>query len=185
MKKLNVFQKVMYLGTIISFLLMAICFGTYDLIKFGLLETLAITALTFFYHFAVRLLIGGVVSMGTAMKKPNYTNWWFKEKSFEKKLYKLLKVKKWKNHMPTYLPETFSLEKNSLEDIILSTCGAELTHEWIILASFIPLTFANRFGAFEVFLITSILAAGIDTMFVLMQRYNRPRLVKMLKYEKR
>lgn len=185
MKKLNVFQKVMYLGTIISFLLMAICFGTYFLTENELLESLAITALTFFYHFAVRLLIGGVVSMATTMKKPNYLNWWFREKPFERNLYKLLNVKKWKNHMPTYLPETFSLEKNSLEDIILSTCGAELTHEWIILASFIPISFANRFGAFEVFLITSILAAGVDTMFVLMQRYNRPRLIKMLKYEKK
>lgn len=181
----SVFQKVMYISTIISFLIMVICFSVYDFTKLGVFETIAITALTFFFHFAMRLFIGGVVSSITRMKKPDYNNWWFKEKSFEKNIYKKLKVKKWKNHMPTYLPDTFSLEKNSLEDIVITTCGAEWTHEWIVLASFIPLLFSIKFGAFEVFLITSVLAAGVDLMFVLMQRYNRPRIVKMLKYEKR
>lgn len=185
MKNLSKFQKVMHISAIASFLIMMFSYGTYYFTEWGLFENLAITALTFFFHFAMRLFIGGAVSFITTIKKTDYNNWWFKEKAFEKKLYKVLKVKKWKNHMPTYLPETFSLEKNSLEDIILSTCGAELTHEWIILASFIPLLFSSKFGAFGVFLITSIFAAGVDAMFVLMQRYNRPRLIKLLKYEKR
>lgn len=164
---------------------MVISFGTYDLTKLGVFETLAITALTFFFHFAVRLLIGGLVSMATSVKKPDYNNWWFKEKAFERKLYKVLKVKEWKKHMPTYSPENFSLEKHSMEDIILSTCQAELTHEWIALASFIPLSFISKFGAAGVFIITSIMAAGVDMLFVLIQRYNRPRLIKMLKYQKK
>ena len=59
-------------------------------------------------------------------------------------------------------------------------CGAELVHEVIILFSFLPLLFTIPFGAFPVFLITSLLAAMYDSIFVVAQRSNRPRLVRIL-----
>ena len=34
-------------------------------------------------------------------------------------------------------------------------------------------------GAFEVFLVTSILSAGFDLLFVFMQRFNRSRILKI------
>jgi glycosyl-4,4'-diaponeurosporenoate acyltransferase len=35
------------------------------------------------------------------------------------------------------------------------------------------------FGAFWVFLITSVLSALMDLLFAIMQRYNRPRILKL------
>jgi hypothetical protein len=48
------------------------------------------------------------------------------------------------------------------------------------LLSFLPLLAAIPFGAFPAFLITSLAAACFDTVFVIMQRFNRPRLIKLI-----
>ena len=66
--------------------------------------------------------------------------------------------------------------------IIQNTCGAEIVHEIIMLLSFLPLVTVPVFGSFFVFITTSVLAAMFDSIFVIAQRYNRPRLVRI--YEK-
>ena len=57
---------------------------------------------------------------------------------------------------------------------------SELVHSFIVLFSFLPLLLAIPFGEFPVFVITSFLAAGIDCVFLLLQRYNRPRILRLL-----
>ena len=59
-------------------------------------------------------------------------------------------------------------------------CHAELVHEVIVALSFTALLPAIPFGEFPVFLITAVLAAAFDSMFVMVQRYNRPRIVMIL-----
>ena len=61
-------------------------------------------------------------------------------------------------------------------------CGAEIVHEVIMVLSFLPLLTVPFFGTFPVFLMTSALSALFDSIFVMAQRYNRPRLVRI--YEK-
>ena len=145
---------------------------------------LSITFCTALYHFAMRLFVGEICNK---FIEPNLncSSEWFKEKKFEKKLYKLLKVKKWKKFAPTYSPESFSLESNSKEDIIRTMCGAEVVHELIIVFSFLPLIFSGLLDSFYEFLFTSIIAALVDSVFVIIQRFNRPRVIKLLKRSER
>ena len=82
--------------------------------------------------------------------------------------------------MPTYDPAAFSMRNNSLEQIVYNSCVSEAVHEVIVLFSFVPLLFTFLWGALPVFLITSMLAAAFDSCFVMMQRYNRPRLLRIL-----
>ena len=82
--------------------------------------------------------------------------------------------------MPPYDPASFSLKHNSLEQIVYNSCVSEAVHEVIVLFSFVPLLFTFLWGAFPVFLITSLLSAAFDSCFIIMQRYNRPRLVHIL-----
>ena len=89
-------------------------------------------------------------------------------------------VKSWKDKMPTYDADTFSLELHSMEEIVMAMCQSEIVHVIIVVLSFVPLLFYIWFESFAVFLITSLLAAGFDMMFVVMQRYNRPRKIKLL-----
>ena len=49
----------------------------------------------------------------------------------------------------------------------------------------LPIAAGVRFGAYLVFIITSVLAAACDMAFVIMQRYNRPRLIKLMELQKR
>ena len=67
------------------------------------------------------------------------------------------------------------------DEIAQATCQSEIVHEINMVVSFLPLFAAYLFGSFMVFLITSTLAACFDLLFVIMQRYNRPRLVKLAK----
>ena len=143
------------------------------------LLTAAISTGTTFYHFAMRLLVGEIVPR--CIRHPmKYA--WFQQRPFEPKLYDVLKVKRWKDHMPTYDPASFSLRENTLAQIVDNCCVSEAVHEVIILFSFVPLLFSFWWDAFPVFLITSVLSALFDGSFAIMQRYNRPRLVRL--YEK-
>ena len=146
--------------------------------------TLSITFGTTAYHFIMRLIVGYVVN-GILHNKVNYNNKYFKPKKFEQKIYEIIKVKKWKDFMPTYNPEFYSIEKHSLEEIVMVTCQAEIVHKLIIIFSFVPVLFTLWFDSFWVFMITSIIAALIDTLFVIMQRYNRPRIIKLINLKNR
>lgn len=141
-------------------------------------ETVAISLGTVSYHFLMRLLVG--LFWNCALhNRVDWNKWWFRGRKFEPHLYKLLRVKNWKKRMPTFESDYFDMTKHSLPEIIGATCQAELVHETIIVLSFLPIIFSSCFGALAVFVITSVLAALLDAVFVIMQRYNRPRLVRL------
>ena len=143
----------------------------------------AITFATCFYHFAMRLLAGHLVNR-RMRNRADYRKPWYQLRPFEAKLYKLLKVKKWKANMPTYDPCTFDPKQHSWNEIAQAMCQAEIVHEIIIILSFLPLFAAIPFGAFPVFLITSLLSAAYDLSFVIIQRHNRPRILKLIEKER-
>ena len=182
MKFKSSFQKVMWLGSFISLACMLLFFGGNALWPSGLLFSLGVTSLTFFYHLAIRLVVGEFIVVRFRENKLDYHKKWYQQKEWEKKLYKVLKVKKWKANMPTYSPDEFDITKHSMEEIVQATCQSEIVHELNVVVSFIPLLFTFIFGAFLVFLFTSLAAACFDLVFVIMQRFNRPRLARMIKY---
>ena len=140
----------------------------------------AISTGTTAYHFLMRLAVGYIVPKLTRYDF-DYRFPWFQPRKWEARFYKKLHVRNWKGRLPTYAPGQFSLKENTLHRIIQNMCGAEIVHEIIMMLSFLPLLTVPFFGAFPVFLITSVLAALFDSIFVIAQRYNRPRLVKILK----
>ncbi len=172
MKKKMIVLTLLFLAALIALGI------SYYFVRKGVLLTLAITFGTCFYHFAMRLIVGyGIDSV--CHNKMNYNNWWFRERRFESKLYEFLRVKKWKKHMPSFRPEDFDVRKHSVEEIIQVTCQSEIVHEVIMILSFVPVLFTIWFGALAAFLITSSVAFCLDGIFVIMQRYNRPRLRRL------
>ena len=147
--------------------------------KSSLLFSLAITFGVTFYHFAMRLFVG--YSVDRIFKNGiNYNSQWFSQKKFEQRLYKKLYVHKWKGKVPTFDPEQFDIEKHTFDEIIGSMCVAEIVHEAIFVFAFLPIFLSIPFGEFWVFLITSVLSAAFDLIFVILQRYNRPRVIRLL-----
>ena len=146
------------------------------LFQWDILLTIAITAGTVFYHLGVRLLIGRILD-SLPVEQVEMQSGWFRPAAWEQPLYDRLRVRRWKKRMPAYDPTLFDPARHTWTDIARAMCRAELVHEVNVAASFVPLIFSLWFGAFPVFLATSVLAAGYDLLFVLLQRCNRPRVL--------
>lgn len=160
-------------------ILFTVCYLTTDL---GWILSVAITFGTFSYHLLMRLAVGWIID-GIMHNQANCNHPWFYLHPFENRLYKLLKIRRWKNKLPTYSPELFDSTKHSYLQIAQAMCQAEVVHECIIILSFLPLFASLFFGEFWIFLITSILAALFDSCFVMIQRFNRPRVLKLAEHQ--
>lgn len=180
MKEKNLPHKIMEQTAAVSFIITICSAVLYNIFKLSAILTLAVTGMTVCYHITMRLAVGYVV-LRLIRKNINFENVWFSEKKFEQGLYRKLHVKEWKKRMPTYNPDDFSLKLHSPADIVQTMCISELTHEINIILSFVPLLFSAAFNSFYAFMITSVISALFDGCFVIMQRYNRPRMVKLSK----
>ena len=171
--------------TILSVLLFLIFLIWNLLSPANVLLSLCITCGVFSYHFLMRLAVGHVIH-ACFRNRMNYRRRWFRQCAFEPRLFALLHVEKWSKRVPTYSPDTFSVKKHSWEEIAMATCQAETVHEIIVVFSFLPILLIIPFGTPLVFVTTSLLAALVDTYFVIIQRYNRPRIVALMeRIEKR
>ena len=126
----------------------------------------------------MRLIVGTLIDF-ILNNKVNYNRSWFKVSELEMKIYEKLKVKKWKDRMPTYDKELYDISKHSWDEILMIMCQSEIIHEIIVILSFIPLIAIIWFNEPLAFIITSILSALFDLMFVVMQRYNRSRILRL------
>lgn len=87
--------------------------------------------------------------------------------------------------MPTYDNASFDLKTHSLEEIASTMCQSELAHETIMVLSFLPIICGIYFHAWWVFIITSILSALFDYLFVIVERYNRQRVIHLIKMQQK
>ena len=178
-------QLFMYSVIAVTLIISIICFSLYyrgiNTTKTILL--VGIVAFTIMYHFWVRIIMGNVSKL--FKKHIHYKQWIFKERKFEKKFYKLLHVKYWKDKALTYNPSSFSMKENSLEEIANTMAKSEVDH-WINEAiSLSTLLFIIPWrGLFWAFLISALAAMIFDSQFIIIQRYNRPRIVKILERKK-
>lgn len=172
-------QKTMKFTTIFLFAASVVVFVLNFFFNKEIYLILTITFGTTFYHFAIRLSVGLIYSI-VMNNRADYTKSRYRVNLWEVKLYGLLRVKKWKSKIPTYNPNDFSTQKHSLREIVQVTCQSESVHETNIVLSFIPLIASRFFGSFYVFFITSLCSAISDLMFVIVQRYNRYRLMKII-----
>ena len=169
---------LMYTIIAVTAITAAICLGTYYLNisqNSGLLWT-GIVAFMIMYHLWARIIFGNV----TKLFKPDYSNRWFREKKFEKHLYKLLCVHKWKDKTLTYNPGESSLRDRSFEEIARAMTKAELDHWVNQLISLASILFALLWGQWWIFILTAVASMVFDGQFIVIQRYNRPRILKII-----
>lgn len=178
--KIN-FPYIMKTTALVAVILTLALTGAYLALQQNWMLVFAISAGTTAYHFVMRLAVGYIIPKLTHYNF-DYRCRWFQPRKWESGFYKWLKIRNWKKTLPTYAPGQFSITENSLRRIIQNMCGAEIVHEIIMVLSFLPLMAVPVWGTFPIFFITSLLSALFDSLFVMAQRYNRPRLVKI--YEK-
>lgn len=140
----------------------------------------AITLLTFLYHFAMRLIVGEAVTVIFKGRDFPQNRLGFRIHDFEKLLYRKIGVKKWKANTVTAKPEQFDIKSISPNELLHNVMQAELVHRIIMILSFVPVLFIIPFGQPTVFIITSIFACFVDMQFVIIQRFNRPRVITLI-----
>ena len=173
--------RALFCGSTALFTLLAIGLAVLcGRVDWPILFSLAITFGTIAYHLLMRALVSIVVTL-VMRNRANPYNVWFRERRFEARLFRWLKIRRWKYRVPTYAPELFDLTKRTPSDVLGAMCQAEVVHEVIFPLSFVPIAFAEWFGALPVFVLTSVGAAAGDAFLVLLQRYNRPRVMRYVK----
>ena len=145
-----------------------------------IIQTVIISILVTLYHFIYRIIIGETVSRIDTSKPVNYNSILLYKFKFEKPLYDFLKVKVWKDKMITAKPYKFDIYKRSLTDILKSMIIAEKVHIICFFLSYLPLLLIIPYDSPLAFIITSFLASIIDLIYVLIQRYNIPRVLNLL-----
>lgn len=119
----------------------------------------------------------------------NYKLWLYKERKWEHggEIYeKLFLVKRWKSRLPDigdFFKWRFSkrhfknININYIQTFLIESCKAEFAHWMIILSSFLFLFWGGPSMFFKFFMLSVVL----NLPYIIIQRYNRPRLVKLLK----
>lgn len=172
----------MYAVIALTVVISAVCLGLYygGRTQSGTVLWVGIVAFMIMYHFWLRIIMGNVSKLFPIRRD----HWWFRERRFERPLYRLLRVKRWKDKALTYNPESFSLQAHSLDDIADTMAKSETDH-WINqLISLSSMLFSILWGQFWIFCITAIAAMLFDAQFIVIQRYNRLRVLRLLNLEK-
>lgn len=125
----------------------------------------------------------------------DYERRFYRVSAREMRFYRKIGIKSWKGKMPqhnvdfdkSHLPEV--VDAPYLKKYILVTCRAEVIHYAIALLGFLSVLFClweERFLFWRrvYFTIAAVIAVG-HTPFILIQRYNRYRLVRLLMRKER
>lgn len=155
------------------------CFGLYysGTVRSGVILWIGVSAFTVVYHFKGRLI------MGEQTKKWNisYKHPFFRERRFEQKLYKLLRVREWRDKVLTYDPESYNVKTHTYTQLANTMSKSECDH-WINeLISLSTLAFGLIWGEMWIFALTALVSMLFDAQFIVVQRYNRKRVVSLIK----
>lgn len=138
--------------------------------------------------FFIISVINTIISIKLPITLFHSDSWLFRERSWERKgqFYQdYFWVKKWKNQLPElsdFLTFLFSKKKiaqfgpDYLYLFVLETCRAELTH-WCIILSMLAYAIGN--GTSSAVLVFFI-SVALNLPYVIIQRYNRPRVLDIL-----
>ncbi len=184
MKKTKLSGPAVFMYSVIALtvIISAVCFIVYytGIFKNTVLLWCGIVSFMILYHFGLRIFMGNV----TKLFSVDYKHFWFKRRGFEKPIYRLLMVRHWKDKVLTFDPESFDFKNRTLDQLATTMAKSELDH-WINEAiSVVSIFFALIWGCLPAFLISAVAAMIFDAQFIIVQRYNRPIVLRLMERRK-
>ncbi len=146
------------------------------------------------YHIGIRIVVGTITGK-TPLDAfhPDAPLW--RQRPWEDALYKKLQVKQWKKKMPMFDVDKWDIRSCSADELLRAGCQAEACHMGNIALSLasvvlVPLTgslVSALVGAVVlpdafVLMFAAVTASGFDAIFVIIQRFNRPRFMRLANY---
>lgn len=168
----------MYSFILLTFLASVICFAVYygGRADSAAVKWTGVVSFMILYQFGLRILFGEITRRFTF----NYLHPFFTRKKFEIKLYRFLRVRNWKDKVLTFDPDAYDFKNRTLEELAATMAKSETDH-WInIVISVCGIFFSLIWGLFPVFLLTAVLAMLFDAQFIVVQRYNRPVVMRLM-----
>ena len=135
-----------------------------------------IVSFMIFYQFGLRILFGEI----SKRMNINYKHPFYRERGFEKHLYKLLFVRRWKDKVLTFDPAAYDFKNRTLPELAKTMSKSELDHWVNELISIGGMFFALLWGCWPAFVISAVIAMLFDAQFIVVQRYNRPIVVRLI-----
>lgn len=178
MKKRNNIPIIMVMIMIITIICTALSAYMYIQMTYELLLYISVILGSVSAHFIIMHVSAPFVFI-IFRKKFNYSSFWFAPKKFEKNLYKILRVKELKTMVPAYESDEYSLKSHIAEEVIMNMCHAEVVHEVISITSYLPIIYGLVISHWGVLILTSFVFSCCHLIFVMIQRYNRPRIVRL------
>ena len=179
MKKHNLSGPAVFMYSVIAFVfaISVVCFAVYysGVYESAVVLWCGIVSFMILYHFGLRILFGEI----TKRFKHDYNHPWYRERAFEKRLYKMLKVRKWKDKVLTFDPEAYDFKGRTLHELATTMSKSELDH-WINeIISVVSIFFLFIWGCPAAFIISAVAAMLFDAQFIVVQRYNRPIVLRL------
>ncbi len=172
-------KKFAYIVSVASMVLMFVFLILYFNTRSNTNLILGIAMMAICYHFVERITITTLFNAFYKSEVVNPNEHRFQQRSFEKGLYRKIRVCRWKNSFSSFYPNNFSLRFYSIDELIFEGCKAEMTHWVCLFVGFLSLIFAIWFGAFTIYLAATVIGAIYDLAIIVVQRFNRPRLQKI------
>lgn len=160
--------------------------------------TIDIILLLVIFWVTINVIVPWLVRFLVPKRLFNENIWLFRERGFESSFYRRIKVNKWKYKLPdaeklihfqrSCLP--YKIDEAYINRFITECCIAELGHLAVGILGFsslvFPLLFPQglRLKAGIVFFIVTVIDLFAQTLFIIIQRYNRPRLIRLRKLYK-
>lgn len=160
----------------------AVCFTLHYMSVFenGVILWTGIVSFMILYHFGLRIFMGKV----TKRFNINYNHPWYKHRRFEEWIYKCIMIRKWKDKVLTFEPELYDVKNRTLDQLATTMSKSELDH-WINeIISMVSILFALLWGQWAIFISTAVIAMLFDAQFIVVQRYNRPIVLKLIERQK-
>ena len=168
----------MYTSIALTVLISAVCFTMYytGWLKADVILWSGIVSFMILYHFGLRIFFGEI----TNKIKIDYSHPWYTPRKFEKNLYKLLKVRRWKDKVLTFEPDKYDFKNRTLEELAVTMSKSELDHLINEVISVVSMLFTFIWGCPPAFIISAIAAMLFDAQFIVVQRYNRPIVLQLM-----
>ena len=151
------------------------------------MEYFLLQAKGFLFFFATVGILSHIIGESLPRKRFHYDAWPYKPYAWEEDgmfYNRVLRIRKWRKYLPDKSKAVKSMYRKSLgtrfseshvERLIQESCVAEFVHLMLILSS--PFIAAFMDGRAALF--CGIAFAVGNVPFVLIQRYNRPKLIKL------
>lgn len=172
-------KTLFHFGTVVSILLTVIL-GSLSSEGGAIVRTLAVVSGCLSFHL-LAWIVSAILVVGVMKNNADDSHLWFRELPWERGLYKLIGIRKWKRHLPTYAPQYYDFGSIKNEELLGIISQTEIVHEVAAVLSALSVIGARWFDHLPVFLVLAFADFATNVVYAFLQRYNRLRLRRLIK----